>query len=201
MTKSKKPAHTFVEYDRYDRILVRRELKIEAAARRYQKVRKAQVLFHRDYWCPAFEAVVRVKQAHAKPSHKHTCAGGGTGPCKCWWLYKGRTDEYHGGLMGFDWVEEPKHFKNLKIGQKFYDLDQRMNTLLSRKCKFAAVLDGMICKALYQKLPHPNSSGPKTLRVWINGETYWYHTEHMHAGGLIWKRLAWPEDELDEITL
>jgi len=195
--------------DRWNRITniggvtVNKDVSVSEVEKRYLRVFDVYKQFYTKRWRPAFDAVVKAKQAHAKPSHKHTCMGkiepDGT-VCECWWLYKGYINDW-GTSIGFDWVAKPKKPKNLKVGQAYYDVDQRSNIVHGRKLRFGAVLDSMIIGELYKQLPHPNKSGPKIVRVIVNDRVYWYQTISYHHGGLIWSRLAWPEDELQGVVL
>lgn len=161
--------------------------KLEA---RYWKQLEAYNKFYKDCWRPTFDAVAKVKKAHCKVSHKFE----GNNPP--WWLYGGDKNG-----ISFNWCDEiPKKPLNLKIGQKYYDTDLRLNTIVARKYKFRIALESAIIGELdkvtgsrHGYTETKNAINGEQICFEINGRRYWYHSGFNRHGVAQWKILSWPE--------
>ena len=148
--------------------------------------------FQNDY-LPAFNAMVKVKKAHAIPTHKYE---GDNIPL---WLY--RASEYGGRMgIGFDWVDDkPKKLLNLKIGNAWYKAEHRSMDMGGRWHKFTTVLARAINDYLWKE--HKPTKPDTTMKLNINGRDYWYRTSHNNYGVIIWQELIWPEDRVIKVDM
>lgn len=154
---------------------------------------KAKELQKKDFtekWRPAWDAIVKAGgQAHCKVTHKFT---GGGDP---WWLYKQVDDTG----ISHDWVKEPEKPINLELGQRFYEASQYTDyTMGIRWSLFRSILNKLIERYLWDKENLPERAGV-TLRLLINGRSYWYYSAYNKSSIPMWQRLSWPEDEMKTV--
>lgn len=160
--------------------------KLEA---RYWRVLKYAGKYLAEKYRPAATALVKVRKAHVKVTHKYE--GTNIGP---WWLYNGRptTDSDWGGIS-FDWVPTPKKPVHLEIGTTYYNVSNRQDELWGRVSKFRKILDSAIEGLLFSKEHRPTTREfGRTLKLTINGRIYWYTC--VSQGVAWWQKINWPED-------
>ena len=157
-------------------------------ARYWEQVETVQK-FYEDVWNPAFNAVMKVRIAHAKINHEFE------GDVDPWWKYNASKTG-----ISFDWVKTPKTPKNLKIGQHYYEVDRYSSTVYARRSKFQIALESRLKEELdartgsYSgcfKVGDFNRIGEAICFV-INNRKYWYHIEQNQHGTLTWQILCWP---------
>jgi hypothetical protein len=156
---------------------------VASLEQRYQRMRERRNKFWYEKFVPAFKAVVEKQIAYAQPTRA---------PGK-WWKY------YSGGeSIGFDWLDEkPANPENLDIGQHYYEMDRRMMRYRRYFHKFRIALERAIGNILRDNKPDKDNL---ILRLTINGRSYWYvsgYNGYTH----IWTKMAWPEDEIIEVTV
>lgn len=150
---------------------------------RYWRVLQAKINFYEQHYDPAFSALVDVGEAHAMVSHEYQ------GSLDPWWLWR-RSDTSLGPSIVFDWVTKPDNPINLEIGQRFYDVTRRANTVNKRVLRFETVLARMLWNWLDN---HSPTTKGQTLALTINGRIYWYRSTYSHkAQRLGWEKLHWP---------
>jgi len=164
--------------------------KLEA---RCYAVHQAYIKNFESNYRPAFNAVVKVKKAHAIPTHIYE------GDRISLWLY--RASEYGGKMgIGFDWVDKnPKKLLNLEIGNAWYKAEQRAMELGERWHKFQTALAKAIIDYLWKE--HKPTDADTTMKLNINGRDYWYRTYHNNAGVVVWQELIWPEDKVIKVEM
>jgi hypothetical protein len=146
--------------------------------------------FYHEVWRPLYDLLVKVGEAHAKPTHKFKSE-------KKWWLYKTYEceDTHH---IGFDWVDTPAKPKNVEIGQRYYELDRRIMRYYGYINLFDIVLGLAIHKFL--RMEHPPQAAGVSLRLVLNGRNYWYVSGYVgHA--IDWVKVNWPESPIIEIVM
>lgn len=168
---------------------------VSLESRRWRAI-QYRTRWHKEKFIPAFDALFEVGNAHVKVSHKHT----GT---KKWWLYSTKDNgSPYGKAYSFKWVDEPENPQNTEIGQCFYALDRFSSNIYNRVEKFNIVLNRAFEVILHG--PHFNERPDKegvTRRYVINGRHYYYRSCFNSHGILTWKKLLWPENDLEEIVL
>jgi hypothetical protein len=146
---------------------------IKNLQRRYKSVKEK----YTKYWLtvnkPAYEAVVKVKKAHAKITHKYS------GSYDPWWLYESKKWGYSG--ISFDWVKEPENPVNLEIGNEYYRSTQRLEQLGGRVSMFRNVL----MSALNSKVYKIKGECGELLQVKVLDTVYWY--QH---GRYVWEPIT-----------
>lgn len=163
--------------------------KLEA---RMWRMRERYNRYANEAWRPAYNRVVEVKQAHAKPTfHKD----------KGWWLYTSRIYQNDQYSIGFDWVDEdePETIINQTIGQAYYDADHKLTQYGHYLFCFRGVLEAAINKLLREGYP-PKNMGT-TLRLIVNNRNYWYISCSYPGGNLYWNKVSWPDADMEEIIL
>lgn len=68
---------------------------------------------------------------------------------------------------------------------------------VARRNQWLALFGELLERAI-QKLPEPTRGGT-TLRLALNGRSYWYRSEYIRKDLYRWARLHWPENETVEI--
>lgn len=126
---------------------------------RYNIMKKAYTQYWKETDTPAFNAVVKVKEAHVKVTHKFT---GGGDP---WWLY---TASERG--ISFDWVEKPENPIHLKIGTRYYKTSKRLEQLGRRVNMFRVILLSAIRSKVYKIKGNPGDM----LQVKVLDSVYWF---------------------------
>ena len=147
--------------------------------------------FRNKIWRPLYDEVVKLGEAHAKPTHKYT----GT---KQWWRYYRNDYANAPSSLSFDWVDEPAEPKNFGIGQQYYHMDQQIGRYYKYLYKFNTVLGSAIVKYLEETVDPKLVS---TVRLSVNGRDYWYASESTRHGVARWSRINWPESPLVEIIM
>lgn len=161
--------------------------------KRYRRQLEFCEKFHELRWKRAF---IEIKEngglAHCKPSHRFDSE-------KKYWLYN--CDETG---IGFEWVDEPKEFINLELGQRFYDLDSYSNSVYARRRIFLVALERaleiVIDRETGSKYLCSEESAGKQLCLSINGRNYWYYLKQ-ERGCQIWTKLSWPDNNCKHITV
>lgn len=182
-------------FQSYDRITIWGPVLDDVAAleARHWKVLQYVRKFYNETWLPARRELEKVKQAHAKPTHRYTGNKG-------WWLYKVREFDtnYQSYPISFDWVDEPKEKLNLEIGQKYYHIDQQLHRYYKYALLFRTVLRRAIDLYLFKN--HKPLRDGITLQLNINDRIYWYAST-MGQWAVEWQKVAWPEDEVMQIDI
>jgi hypothetical protein len=162
--------------------------KLEA---RMWKVRDQWDKYAKEKWRPAFDKVVEVKEAHARTTHLKD---------NKWWLYTSHSyinTDYPS--IRFDWVDPPDEPKNHKIGQAYYEADNKLMRYGGYVHKFHRVLEIAIERYLMEH-HKPEKSGIN-MHLEINGRGYWYVSYYVNSHVLWWKKISWPEEETIKVVL
>jgi len=165
--------------------------KLEA---RYSVVRSRWLKFIDKKWKPINDAVLRTGGCHVQPVHVKN------NPEGLWWFYtvKDNGCTSSSKYVSFEWVPKPKHPKNLKLGQRYYEVERQVTRYASFVYKFRVVLEEAINNFLYKYTPQkPN----QVLQLTINGKIYWYASIYNKFGVLTWSKLCWPEDDVIQLKL
>lgn len=85
---------------------------------------------------------------------------------------------------------------NLELGNAYYRKKRRIGQYQRWISHVASMLDMMI-HALHLPTPEFN----QTLRLQINGRSYWYRSMAGRWGKLIWERLVYPEADIQEVVV
>lgn len=102
---------------------------------------------------------------------------------------------------GFNWSEEPERPINLEAGQRFYDVEQQSQTVVKRSSVLCAAFEKAIWHWFYeQKKNLPKPAPGKSLKLKINGRSYWFQGE-WEGRSYQWRRLHWPEEELIQVNI
>jgi hypothetical protein len=163
---------------------------IPALEEKYWKMVQYARKFHEECWHPAAQALIAVGEAHAQIDHQYV------GQIPPWWLYKANEE----GSIGFEWVDEPENPINLKIGQAFYQLENKAKQVYGRKWKFKVVFERALEKWIFKEVGYPKC-GEQTLRVTINNRIYWFCSRLNRHGIAVWEKLAWAEDHVEDLTI
>jgi len=159
--------------------------------RRRSAIKEKVNNYYNNVWQPIFEEMVAAGQAHAIPTHKYQ--GG-----KCWWLYTSHVYQGKGYSIGFDWVDEPAKRINHELGQRYYNMERKLHRYYGYAGMFHTILKQAIDEYLRKNFP-PEKDGI-TLKLILNGRIYWY-TSYTTQYRPEWKKVAWTEAEIMEITL
>ena len=157
--------------------------------------------YYKGEWNAAYEAITSLGGEkivdNCQITHKHKSD-------KEWWLYKFSltkspftlNDTY---AWTFDWVDKPEHPIHLELGQKFYEVDQHSRTIAKRKGIFLEAFNVAMNDWLREHNELRAIPG-KTLKVNINGRSYWFHPEPW-GDDYKWVKMLWPDEDLIEVTL
>ena len=164
---------------------------VSALERRYARMKERYDNFLNGEFRAAFERVVKVGRAHAKPTHKFTHHNDYT-----WWLYTTHLYENRHSIS-FDWVKKPEKPENFEIGQAYYELDRKLTRYSRYKSKFRTALAESIKRLLAKNAPNEENI---TLKLVINNKIFWYlsYRQQKYIG---WKKIAWPEDHVQELII
>jgi len=159
---------------------------------RYARMKDRYDKFFEEVFRPAFDKVVEVGRAHAKPTHQYREYQG-----KTWWLYTTHQYIKDQSSISFDWVEDQKNPENHEIGQTYYELDRKLRQYSRYKSKFKTALTESI-KRMLAKMPPIKED--ITLKLVINDKIFWYVSCRTH-NFYEWKKVAWPEDQMQELII
>lgn len=159
-------------------------------ARRWQMKERVD-RFYNETFDPAYNAIIEVGEAHAKPTHKFTGE-------KKWWRYYRIDHSNSQPALSWDWVNDPGDPKNYEIGQRYYNLDLQLTRYYGYLSRFTTVLKVAINKYLW-KNHKPDMSGT-TLRLVLNGRNYWYVSGYV-GRSLEWKKVSWSGSSMIEVVM
>jgi hypothetical protein len=157
---------------------------------RYHAIKQKADNFFWKVWRPTYDKVIEVGKAHAKPTH-----AGSNGE---WWMYTANKWVNHEPTLGFDWLDKaPDNLINHDIGQSHYDSDRKMHRYYKYVHLFRLALYRSIKLMLDRQPPKKENV---TLKLTMNGRSFWYTSVEYSDKYFEWKKLVWPEDELIEVN-
>jgi hypothetical protein len=142
---------------------------IKTLQQRYDAIKKVYDEYWKNFNAPAFEAVMKVKKAHAKITHEFQ------GEYDPWWLYTASQDSPGQGGISFDWVDKPNKPINLEIGNNYYKTSKRLEQIGGRMWRFRKVL----MQAINEKVYEIKGAWGDLLQVKVLDKVYWFqHGKH-----------------------
>jgi len=158
--------------------------KIKKLESQYREMRAKRNHFREKEWKPLFQQIKKLGEAHARPTHSYTGD-------KHWWLYK-----YINNSISFSWVDKPKSPKNLKIGQKYYEISQQLSKYGRDFYLSEDALEKAIDSFLWENRPTTENSN-QVLKLVINGSGYWYSAMPNEWDQLHWQVITWADDIIE----